>query len=368
MMKAIKYRIYPSPAQEQFFAKCFGCCRKIWNLMLGDMIESYKETGEFKCKTPAGYKRDYPYLKEVDSLALTNKQLDLNEAMKARFDKKRKRNNNFPKFKSAKRSRKSYTTNNQDGTVAVIGNMIKLPKAGLVKAVIHRDAPDSWKLKNATVSRGPDGRYYCSVTYEYEEDIIPVPVSDNAIGFDHKSDGMYMDSEGNVGAEHKYYRESQKKLAHEQKKLNRKQKDSNNYKKQKRRVAKVHKHIANQRMDSRQKASTAIANRYDVACAEDIDLKAISNRKFHNGKSTMDNAYGEFLRMLEYKMKDRGKYFVRVSRWYPSSQICSRCGKRHKMPLSVRVYECECGLVMNRDHNAALNIKREGLRILMETL
>jgi putative transposase len=246
--------------------------------------------------------------------------------------------------------------------------MIKLPKAGLVKAVIHRDAPDSWKLKNATVSRDPDGRYYCSVTYEYEADITPVPVSENAIGFDYKSDGMYMDSEGNVGAEHKYYRESQKKLAHEQKKLSRKQKDSNNYKKQKRRVAKAHKHIANQRMDSRQKASTAIANRYDVACAEDIDLKAISNRKFHNGKSTMDNAYGEFLRMLEYKMKDRGKYFVRVNKWYPSSQICSRCGKRHKIPLSVRVYECECGLVMNRDHNAALNIKKEGLRILMETL
>ena len=161
MNKAIKYRLYPTTEQRILFAKTFGCCRKVYNLMLSDKIEEYKATGKFPAVTPAKYKKDYPYLKEVDSLALANKQIDLQEAFRNCFSKSRKKKNGFPKFKSAKHSRKSYTTNNQKGTVAIIDNRyIKLPKAGKVKAVIHRIPDDNWIIKSATVSQESDGKYY----------------------------------------------------------------------------------------------------------------------------------------------------------------------------------------------------------------
>ena len=134
--KAIKYRIYPTTEQSIMFSKTFGCCRKVYNLMLSDKIEGYKATGKFPTVTPAKYKKDYPYLKEVDSLALANKQLDLQAAFRNTFSKSRKKKNGFPKFKSAKHSRKSYTTNNQKGTVAILDKRyIRLPKVGKVKAV-----------------------------------------------------------------------------------------------------------------------------------------------------------------------------------------------------------------------------------------
>ena len=139
---------------------------------------------------------------------------------------------------------------------------------------------------------------------------------------------------------------------------------SNNYKKQQRKIAKIQKHTSNQRLDFLHKESTKIANSYDVVCVETLDMKAMSNKGFGNGKATLDNGYGMFLNMLEYKLSDRGKYFVKVDKWYPSSQLCSCCGKQKKLTLTDRIYKCDCGLTINRDHNAAINIKNEGLRIL----
>ena len=237
MNKAIKYRVYPTTEQRILFAKTFGCCRKVYNLMLSDKIEGYKATGKFPALTPAKYKKDYPYLKEVDSLALANKQIDLQEAFRNCFSKSRKKKNGFPKFKSAKRSRKSYTTNNQKGTVAIIDNRyIKLPKAGKVKAVIHRIPDDNWIIKLATVSQKSDGKYYVSVLFEFDEaENTYIADKTNAIGLDYASDGLYVDNNGNVGTNHKYYRESHDKLAKEQRRLSRMQgsrkgeEKSNNY-------------------------------------------------------------------------------------------------------------------------------------------
>ena len=372
MNKAIKYRLYPTTEQAAMFVKTFGCCRKVYNLMLADKIESYKTTGKFVTVTPAKYKKEYPYLREVDSLALANKQMDLQEAFRNRFRKSRKKKNGFPKFKSAKHSRKSYTTNNQKGTVAVFDHAVKLPKIGKVKAVIHRQPPTDWVLKSATISQESDGKFYVSVLFEYKETIVIVPVSDNAIGLDYTSDGLYMDDKGNVGSNHKYYCESHKKLAKAQRKLSRMQGSkknetkSNNYMKQLRTVNKIHRHIANQRLDYLHKKSTEIANQYDVVCVESLNMRSMSNKGFGNGKATMDNGYGLFLNMLEYKFAERGKYFVKVDKWFPSSQICHCCGSiHHEMKdLSIRTMKCNCGLVMSRDQNAAINIKKEGLRIL----
>ena len=374
MNKAIKYRLYPTTEQCVMFAKTFGCCRKVYNLMLDDKISSYQESGRFVSVTPAMYKKDYPYLKEVDSLALANVQLNLQKAFKACFDKTRKKQNGFPKFKSAKHSRKAYTTNNQHGTVAVMERAIKLPKIGRVKAVIHRVPDTDWILKSVTVSQEPDGKYYASVLFEYRNTVTKVPVSDSVIGLDYASDGLYVDDKGNTGSNHKYYRESHAKLAKAQRRLSHMQGSkkngvkSCNYIKQLRKVNKIHRHIVNQRLDHLHKLSTETDNRYDIVCAESLNMRSMANKGFGNGKATLDNGYGLFLDMLEYKLADRGKYLVRVDKWYPSSQICHCCGIRHPemKNLRIRTMRCSCGLVMSRDQNAAINIRQEGLRMLME--
>ena len=369
----MKYRLYPTTEQIVFFAKTFGCCRKVYNLMLADKIKSYEKTKSFGKQTPAMYKKAYPFLKEVDSLALANVQLHLQSAMKNCFDKKRKARNGFPNYKSAKHSRKSYTTNNQNGTIAITENGIKLPKIGIIKAVIHRQPNETWKIKSATISQDRDGKFYASVLFEYDAEVIVMSkMSSNAIGLDYKSDGLYMDSNGNKADMHKYYRESHDKLAKEQRKLSRKigsskgEEKSNNYRKQQKKLAKIHRHIANQRLDSLHKKSTEIANQYDIVCVETLNMRAMANKGFGNGKATLDNGYGLFLQMLNYKLSERGKYLVKVDKWYPSSGLCSCCGKQKKMKLNDRIYICSCGLVIDRDQNAAKNILQEGLRLLRE--
>lgn len=375
--KAIKYRLYPTDEQSIMFSKTFGCCRKVYNLMLSDKIEGYKTTGTFPTVTPAKYKKDHPYLKEVDSLALANKQLDLQAAFRNCFSKSRKKKNGFPKFKSAKHSRKSYPTNIKKGTVAIIDNRyIKLPKIGKVKATIHRIPDDNWIVKSATVSQESDGKYYASVLFEFDR-VENTYIADktNAIGLDYASDGLYVDSNGHIGTNHKYYRESHAKLAKEQRRLSHMQgskkgeEKSNNYWKQLRKVNKIHRHIANQRMDNLHKISTGIANQYDVVCVESLNMRSMSNKGFGNGKATMDNGYGMFLKMLEYKLSDRGKYLVKVDKWFPSSQTCHKCGAIHPemKNISIRVMDCNCGYHIDRDHNAALNILQEGLRLLDES-
>ncbi len=374
MNKAIKYRIYPTREQAVLFAKTFGCCRKVYNLMLADKMESYQATGKFVAVTPAKYKKEYSYLKEVDSLALANAQINLQSAFRSRFTKKRKRKNGFPKFKSAKKSRKSYTTNNQKGTITLMDSRyIKLPKVGKVKSKIHRQPEMDWQLKSATVSQNSDGKYYVSVLFELEsQPSAYVADKTNAIGLDYASDGLYVDDNGNKGTNHKYYRESHRKLAKAQRRLSRmqgskkKEEKSANYLKQLKKVNRIHRRIANQRLDNLHKISTEIANQYDVVCVESLNMKSMSNKKFGNGKSTMDNGYGMFLKMLEYKFADRKKYFVKVDKWFPSSQICNGCGKVHSemKNLNNRIMKCDCGLIIGRDQNAAINIKKEGLRIL----
>lgn len=370
--RAIKYRIYPNQEQRTRFAQTFGCCRKVWNLMLADQQAHYQETGTILHTTPAQYKDTYPYLREVDSLALANVQLNLRKANKAAY---KDGISSPPKFKSKHRSKASYTTNcqypkNGKPTIRVTDTGIHLPVIGDVKAVIHRHAKEGWTLKSATVSQDSAGNYYCSVLYEYETSVSQCPV-DKSIGFDYKSDGLYTDSDGHCADMPKYFRQSQKKLAKAQKALSRKQGSkkgepkSANWKKAQHRVNQIYRHTANQRQDYLHKLSTEIANQYDVVCIEDLNMKAMSNKGFGNGKATMDNGWGIFTRFLEYKLQERGKSLVRIDRWYPSSQNCHICGHRQKMPVTKRTYVCpSCGMVMDRDYNAAINILHEGLRML----
>ena len=163
-----------------------------------------------------------------------------------------------------------------------------------------------------------------------------------------------------------FYRNTEKKLAREQRKLSRCQKGSQNYKKQKKRVALCHEKTRNQRKDFQHKLSTSLAESYDAVCVEDLDLKGMAGG-LHFGKGVHDNGYGRFLSMLEYKLEERGKYLIKVDRYFASSKICSACGKKKaELSLSERIYYCECGNRMDRDVNAAVNIMKEGRRILAE--
>ena len=231
----------------------------------------------------------------------------------------------------------TYTTNNQKGTIQIIDDTIKLPKVGKIKAKIHKKPKEDSIIKSATLSQERDGTYYISVLFEYDEVIEKVEITDKILGLDYKSDGFYTDSEGNICGSPKYYRKSQSKLKRLQKQLSKKGKDSKNREKARLKVAKLQRHIANQRLDFLQKESTRIANLYDIVCVESLDMKAMSNNGFKNGKATLDNGYGMFLNMLEYKLQDRGKYFVKVDKWYASSQICSKCGNKKKIALNEKI-------------------------------
>lgn len=360
--KAYKFRLYPNKEQEILICKTFGCVRFIYNRMLSDKIEYYNETKQRLNNTPAQYKAEFEWLKEVDSLALANAQINLQTAYRNFF---RSPKTGFPKFKSKKRSKLTYTTNNQKGTVSIIDGKIKLPKVGLVKMKQHRLIPSDQKIKSATISKTPSGKYYVSILVEYEQTIPDIQLDKNkALGLDYASHSFYVDSQGREADYPKFYRKAQDKLAREQRKLANMKYGSNSYHKQKIKVARIHEKVANQRLDWIHKLSTRLANEYDIVCVEDINMQNMA-RSLKLGKSTNDNGFGMFRNILSYKLADRGKAFVKIDKWFPSSKMCRHCGSiNHELTLSDRVWTCGCGATINRDENAAINIMNEGLRML----
>jgi len=361
--KAYKFRLYPNKEQEILFNKTFGCVRFIFNKMLGDKIEHCKETKEKLNNTPAQYKKEFEWLKEVDSLALANAQMNLQTAYNNFF---RSPKIGFPKFKSKKKNKNSYTTNNQSGTIDIVDKQIKLPKIGLVKMKQHRIIPSEQKIKSATVSKTPSGKYYVSILVEY--DFIPPVISldkNKALGLDYASHSFYVDSQNREADYPKFYRIALDKLAKEQRKLSLMKYSSNNYYKQKLKVAKLHEHISNQRKDWIHKLSTELANQYDYICVEDINMQNMA-QSLKLGKSTNDNGFGMFRTILDYKLSERGKKLIKIDKWFPSSKTCHVCGMVNKeLTLKDRDWICQCGTHHDRDWNAAINIRNEGLRIII---
>ena len=204
--KAYKFRIYPSTEQKVLFAKTFGCVRFIYNKMLSDKIKYYEETKQKLNNTPAQYKTEFEWLKEVDSLALANAQMNLQKAYNNFF---RSPKTGFPKFKSKHKNRNSYTTNNQKGSVAIGNGYIKLPKIGLVKLKQHRQISSDYKLKSVTISQTPSGKYYASVLFGYENQVQEQDLH-NFLGLDFSMHELYKDSNGNEPAYPKYYRRAEK--------------------------------------------------------------------------------------------------------------------------------------------------------------
>ena len=368
--RAIHYRAYPTPEQRVLFAKTFGCVRFVWNRMLADAQTFLDETGVFFIPTPAKYKKEFPFLKEVDSLALANTQLDLKDANKRHLENPKAVG--VPRLKSKRKSGMSYTTNNQkvqnkDGkikdTIYIVGNLVHLPKVGDIKVKVHRKPGTDWALKGATVSCTRSGKYFISLLYEFKKDIQPVvPTKETSLGLDYSSHDFFVDSNGDVANYPRFYRRSEAKLARAQRRLSRMQFGSHHYDKQLYKVRVLQEHIANQRKNFCHTVSTAIAKQYDAVFVEDINLRGLAG-SLKLGKSTNDNGFGMFRTMLEYKLTSQGKTFAKIDKWYPSSKTCSVCGFiKDDLTLADRVWTCSaCGTTHNRDHNAAINIRNVGL-------
>lgn len=271
--RAVKIRIYPNKEQITQIEKTIGCSRFLYNRMLADKIRHYQEEKKMLKNTPAGYKKEYPWLKEVDSL------------------------------------------------------------------------------------------YFASLLFDCENQAAEKRQAEKFLGLDFAMHGMCVFSTGERAGYPMFYRNAEKKLAREQRKLSRCEKGSRNYQKQKKKVALYHEKIKNQRKDFQHKLSHSLAEDYDAVCVEDLNLKGIAGG-LHFGKGIQDNRYGQFLSMLGYKLEERGKYLIKVDRYFASSKICSVCGhKKKELALSERIYLCECGNRMDRDVNAAVNILKEGKRI-----
>lgn len=368
--RAIIYRLYPNEKQKVQFQKTFGCVRFVYNQMLTVQEERYKNNESHLSKFEMNYycnnvlKIEHLWLKEVDKFALTNAIYHLEDGYQRMF----KHLGKHPKYKNKHTAKRSYTTNFTNNNISIGDNYVKLPKVGKVKAKISLDV-SLLKIKSATITQNRDDSYQVSILVEYDEVPITVGVAteDNTIGLDYKSDGLYVDSNGDIADMPHYYRKSAHQLAKRQRKLKNKVVGSNNYYKQQKKVAKIHRHIANQRKDYLHQKSTEIVNQYDFVCVEDLNMKAMSNKGFSNGKATMDNGYGMFLVFLDYKLQERGGKLVKVDKYYPSSQLCSCCGFQNAelKNLFIREWICpNCGTYHDRDRNAALNIKTEGLRLL----
>ena len=360
-LKAFKFRIYPNNAQRVLFAKTFGCVRFIYNKMLNDKIEYYKETKLSLNNTPAQYKRDFEWLKEVDSLSLANAQMNLQTAYTNFF---RNPKIGFPKFKSKRNSKNTYTTNRCGNNIYLQDNHLRLPKLGFIKIRQHRELPENSTIKSVTISQSKTNKYFASILTEYDLEIPNKRLdTQNSIGLDYSSHDFYVDNFGNKPNYPKFYRIAQNKLAKEQRKLSRMQLHSHNFENQKIKVAKVSEKVQNCRLDFLHKLSTQLATTYDYVFVEDINMQGMS-QCLTLGKSTMDNSFGKFRELLQYKMIERGTIFHKINKWVPTSQTCNVCGCKSTITknLSIRKWICPaCKTQLDRDINAAINIRNCGI-------
>lgn len=367
MLKAYKYRIYPNKHQEEQIHKTFGCCRFVYNQTLAYRKDKYEQDKQSMNKTSCNnycnqiLKKEYEWLKEVDKFALTNSIYNMDSAYQKFF----KEHAGYPKFKSKKNPKRSYTTNFTNGNIEVADNKIKLPKLKWVKAKIHREFQG--RIKSTTISQIPSGKYFISILVETEH--IPMDSTGSMIGLDLGIKDLLITSDGekydNIRTTKKY----EKKLAKEQRKLAHKAKGGKNWNKQRIKVARIHEKIHNTRIDNLHKISHKLIRENQLIVSENL---SVSNMiKNHNlAKAISDCGWYELTRQISYKSEWNNRQYIKIGRFTKSSQPCNVCGyiNTETKDLSVREWICpQCDTKHDRDINAAINILNEGLRLLKET-
>lgn len=370
--KAYKFRIYPNKEQETLIAKTIGCSRFVFNLFLTKWNDAYKETGQGLTYNTCSaeltqLKKELVWLNEVDSISLRSSLKNLADAFSRFFNKQ----NHAPCFKSKKNNVQSYTTKHTIENIAIVGNKIKLPKLGLVRFAKSREVDG--RILNATVRRNPSGKYFVSILVEVE--VQSLKKTESSIGIDLGITDFAIFSDGRKIDNNKFTSKMGKKLKREQRKLSRRALiakkngfnllDAKNYQKQKRKIARLHERVMNQRDDFLNKLSTEIIKNHDIICIENLNTKGmLRNHKL--ARSISDVSWSAFVTKLEYKATWYGKSIIKVSKWFPSSQICSDCGHQSgKKPLEIRSWTCPiCHEHHDRDINASKNILAEGLRIV----
>lgn len=359
--KAYKYRIYPNKKQQELIRKTFGCTRYVYNHYL-DKRKTDKTNYTYVkcCKDLTQLKKELEWLKEVDSVGLQTSLKDLDVAYKNFFSGR----SGYPKFKSRKNRHQSYRTGFTNNNIAFMDKHIKLPKLGLVK-VRDKQVPQG-RILNATISQEPDGRFYCSLCCT-NVSFRQLPKTNQFVGIDLGLVDFAIFSDETKIENPRFFEKSEKKLAKLQRELSRKTIGSNRWNKARIKVAKLQKHISNQRKDFLQKLTTSIVRKYDIICIEDLDVKSMKETEFTiRNKRVSDVSWSEFRRQLAYKSTWYGRTLSAVDRYYPSSQICHHCGRIDgKKAEIIRFWVCpKCNSKLDRDINAAINILNEGLRTI----
>jgi len=365
--KAFKVRLYPNKKQEQQINQTIGNCRFWYNKCLEHVISWKKEHGSyegFKQLNPKDFKKELEWLALGSSRGLQQAQNDLTEA----FKNMKKMGSGFPKFKK-KGMKDSYREPQTETFCKVLETKIKLLKLGFVSfkaSGSYLDILQTIKICNVTISKNKVGHYFASILCDVE--IPTLPVQSKSIGIDLGLKEFAVMSDKTIIENPHFGRNSENKTKTLQRRLSRKVKGSNRYEKQRVKLAKVHLHVSNQRNHFLNELSSKIANESQVICLEDLHIKGIV-RNHKLAKAIHDVSWSSFVTKLKYKSGWYGRTIHQVDRFFPSSKTCSSCGwKKVDLTLKDRTFKCEkCGLEIDRDYNASINILNQGMAELAKT-
>ncbi|WP_017302699.1 RNA-guided endonuclease InsQ/TnpB family protein [Spirulina subsalsa] len=362
MRQVVKVRLYPTSEQKLKLTKAFGSVRWLWNYCLALTNETYKATGkgvsgmELKKQLPLlKQQEETAWLSETYSQCLQQSVLNLSQAFVNFFEGQAK----YPRFKSKQGKQSLQYPQN----VKVLENGLQFPKLGAIKANLHRLCDG--QVKTVTLSRTQTGKYFASILFETNEPELTAKTEGKAVGVDLGLKHFAVTSDGQKIASPKHFRKHERNLRRKQQKLSRKQKGSNSRNKARRLVARAYEKVSNARQDFLHKLSRKIVNENQVIIVEDLSVKGMMSNQ-NLAKSIADSDWGMFQNFLAYKASRDGKTYLELSRWFPSAKTCNHClNIVDSLPLDTRSWECpKCHTHHNRDLNAAINIRNEGLRVL----